>query len=403
MTLRGMLAAGMIAAAMTAGPRPAGAEAGHCAGGQAAPERLWTTAIGDAAWQAVILSHVVPMRGGGTMAFGIGQRVGESDYRVIAAVVPAAGSAAPVAPLDLSPQVGSESGVSRWIAGAVALPNGDVAAAIVLDGGTASRHRLLRFAPDGGVRVQRDTAAPEGPYERARMVMDGEDRVAILGSAGSPPTVTGAFESFDLSLQPVVRYFHAEANSAIFQFARTGTGTAARTYALIGDFPRRFNGEMPPNTGLFRVEASPRGDGRTARVIGPSIQDTYPNGLVFDRRAGTALFVLSEGGAGVVAWMDRKGAFIRRHPLPDLGEDFLPVPRLDAEGCALLFAKGKDRRVIRVDRAGTLSWRLGLRIAEGGELNDLAPLDGGGFVAVGEADKDAGGRIAGWVERYGRR
>jgi hypothetical protein len=389
----------LAAAAALLAAGPARAETSACPGpADRAPERLWSAAVADPQWPSIALSHVVASERK-AVAFGIGTRAGEERSRVVMAV--ADGARATVAPLDLTPHLGAAPDASLWIAGALALPGGEVLAVAVADRLQTTTHHLLRLGGDGGLRDRREIAAREGPFERVRVVADGDDRIVILGAAGHPPTVAGVFHGFDRALRPLAHYAHPGANSVVFQFARQPDGG----YALFGDRGSAGAEAGANAAGRFAVLLSADGRAQAARRLGPPLYGWYTNGIPFDRRGDTALVAVPdpEGRANAMIWIDRAGG-ARRQAQPawnDPDQPFFGMPRVERGGCALLFESGgRWHRVMRIDRQGKPLWRVALRDAEEGEVVDLAPA-AGGFVAAIESRR--GPAVVFRIEAYGYR
>lgn len=394
-TMRGAAAAALLQLAAVS----AAAEAPACPGPGRAPERLWSVAVVDPSWRRLALSEVVATPQG-AVAFGIGARVGEADrLRAVMAAVTEGGRRTTIAPVDIS-GLGGAPESARWIAAAVALPDGGVVAVAVVEREGSATHRFLRFGPDGGLRAHRDVPIREGPLEQSRAVLDGADRIVVLGAVGSPPLVNGVFLSFELGLRPLALYQYPAENSAIFHFARRPGG-----YAVFGDWSGKWGGPTGPGAGRFRVDLGRDGRAGAARRLGPPLDSAHPNGAVFDRRGDVALLsVAGIGDTPQLVWIGPDGAILRRRPAPKwdpAGSAWLGHPRLEDGGCALLFDKGDaERRVMRIDRAGTVLWRAVVRPLDGGEIGDLASAPDGGFVAAGEQRNGTG---AAWIEGYGYR
>jgi hypothetical protein len=375
------------------------AEPAACPGPARAPERLWSVTVADPSWTTLALSEVVATSQG-AVAFGLGMRAGESGrYRAVMAAVTDGGRRTTIAPVDIS-GLGGAPESARWIAAAVTLPDGGVVAVAVVEREGSTTHRFLRFAADGSLRGHRDVPSRDGPLEQSRAVLDGADRIVVLGAVGSPPLVNGVFLGFDLGLRPLALYQYPAENSAIFHFARRPGG-----YAVFGDWSGKWGGPAGPGAGRFRVDLGRDGRAGRARRLGPPLDSAHPNGAVFDRRGGVALLsVAGTGDRPELIWMGSDGAIRHRRPAPiwdPAGKAWLGHPRLEEGDCALLFDKGDaERRVMRIDRAGTVLWRAVVRPLDGGELGDLASAPNGGFVAAGEQRDGAG---AAWIEGYGYR
>lgn len=387
------------------------AETASCAGTMdRPPERLWLTRIGDPRWAEFTIDVLAVAADGSALAFGKAAKPGKTDVgdprTAVVALASADGARSALREIGLPTLPDRYPSDRDDFAAALALPDGDVLAVIVARRKDDYAYRLVRFAPDGGVRAHRDLLGQKYELHGVRLVADGSDRVAILGSAGDAPLVRGVFMSFDFQLNLLVRYDQPErtyATSVFVAFQRRG----ARGYLLLGDRTGGLGRPAPPGVGRFSLTVDGRGGAVGRRRLGPPLQDWYATGAAFDWRGQIALiatFLYPNDKGRQLTWIVEGGNIARAFKVPEWqppGEDFHPTPRLDESGCALLFERVGSGRVMRIDREGKVLWRLAPRKPEA-HHNDLVPLADGGFAAAGVDWRDRVSNAV-WIARYGYR